>query len=266
MTTFKELSSLNKRRALITGATGKLGRIFAETLAELGADLYLVDLPGSDFQTLTDELANKWGVDVRHFNCNLEVPEERAELISNLKETSNGLNILINNAALTGNLDLDGWAVPFEEQSLKTWNRALEVNLTAAFELCQGLLPLLKCSVGANIINISSIYGLYSPDWSLYENSDLGNPAAYAVSKSGLIGLTRWLATSVAPEVRVNAIAPGGILRNQSEEFVSRYIQKTPLKRMGNENDFRGAIAFLASDLSNYVTGHVLSIDGGWRN
>jgi NAD(P)-dependent dehydrogenase (short-subunit alcohol dehydrogenase family) len=266
MATFKELSSLNKRRALITGATGKLGRIFAETLAELGADLYLVDLPGSDFQTLTHDLVKKWGVDVRHFNCDLEIPEERAELILNLKETSNGLNILVNNAALTGNLNLDGWAVPFEQQSLKTWNRALEVNLTAAFELCQGLLPLLKYSVGANIINISSIYGLYSPDWSLYEDSDLGNPAAYAVSKSGLIGLTRWLATSIAPDVRVNAIAPGGILRNQPEEFITRYVEKTPLKRMGNENDFRGAMSFLASDLSSYVTGQVLSIDGGWRN
>jgi NAD(P)-dependent dehydrogenase (short-subunit alcohol dehydrogenase family) len=92
----------------------------------------------------------------------------------------------------------------------------------------------------------------------------MGNPAAYGVSKAGLIQLTRWLATSIAPEVRVNAIAPGGIFRNQEEEFVKRYEMMTPLGRMASEDDFRGAIAYLTSDASRYVTGQVLQIDGGW--
>jgi NAD(P)-dependent dehydrogenase (short-subunit alcohol dehydrogenase family) len=92
----------------------------------------------------------------------------------------------------------------------------------------------------------------------------MNNPAAYMASKSGLIGLTRWLATTTAPKIRVNAIAPGGIFRSQPEEFIRRYSSKTPLGRMANEDDFRGAISYLASDLSNYVTGQVLSVDGGY--
>jgi NAD(P)-dependent dehydrogenase (short-subunit alcohol dehydrogenase family) len=92
----------------------------------------------------------------------------------------------------------------------------------------------------------------------------MSNPAAYGVSKGGLIQLTRWLATTIAPEVRVNAISPGGIFRNQPEAFVNRYAEKTPLGRMATEDDFRGAIAYLASDLSRYVTGQILSVEGGW--
>ena len=264
MTSIKELSDLTNRKALITGATGGLGMVFAETLAELGADLILVDLPGSNFSALSSTLIDKWGIRVESFAVNLEIQDQRIELISNLKKSFHNLDILINNAAFVGNSDLSGWAVPFEEQSVATWQKALDINLTTVFELCQGLLPLLRKGKGANIINISSIYGLYGPDWSLYENTNMGNPAAYAASKSGLIGLTRWLATTIAPQVRVNSIAPGGIFRNQPESFTKRYSDKTPLGRLATEDDFRGVISYLASDLSKYVTGQVLSVDGGW--
>ena len=159
-----------------------------------------------------------------------------------------------------------GWSVPFEDQSVETWRRAIEVNLTAVFDLSQGLHSLLKASKGGSIINIASIYGMNGVDWSLYEGTSMSNPAAYAASKGGLIQLTRWLATTIAPEVRVNAIAPGGIFRNQPEGFVKRYEAKTPLGRMATEEDFRGAIAYLSSDLSRYVTGHVLMVDGGWSS
>jgi NAD(P)-dependent dehydrogenase (short-subunit alcohol dehydrogenase family) len=92
----------------------------------------------------------------------------------------------------------------------------------------------------------------------------MGNPAAYGASKGGLAQLTRWLATTLAPDIRVNAMSPGGVLRNQPKAFVKRYADRTPLRRMATEGDFRGAIAFLASDLSQYVTGQVLRVDGGW--
>ena len=265
MTSIKELSNLTNRRALITGACGGLGRIFADTLAELGANLILVDLPGSEFTSMSHELSNKWKISVEHFECDLAIQDQRINLISNLKETLPNLSILINNAALVGTSDLKGWIDSFEEQSVDTWRQALEVNLTAVFELCQGFLPLLKKGAGANIVNITSMYGLHGPDWNLYKDTKLGNPAAYTTSKSGLIGLTRWLATALAPEVRVNSIAPGGIYRDQPEVFVNRYSKKTPMGRMGKEDDFRGVIAYLASDLSKYVTGQVLSIDGGWN-
>jgi NAD(P)-dependent dehydrogenase (short-subunit alcohol dehydrogenase family) len=118
--------------------------------------------------------------------------------------------------------------------------------------------------VGANIINIGSIYGELGPDWSLYEGTSMANPAAYSASKGGLIQLTRWLATTLAPNIRVNAISPGGIFRNQPDVFVKRYEGRTPLARMATENDFRGAVAYLASDMSSYVTGKNMMVDGGW--
>ena len=123
---------------------------------------------------------------------------------------------------------------------------------------------MLKAAEGASIINIASIYGMYGPDWRLYEGTSMGNPAAYGASKGGLIQLTRWLATTIAPSVRVNAISPGGVFRNQPEAFVQRYEAKTPLGRMATEDDFIGIIAFLASDLSKYVTGQNHLVDGGW--
>jgi NAD(P)-dependent dehydrogenase (short-subunit alcohol dehydrogenase family) len=264
MTTIKELSNLRGRRALITGATGGLGKVMADTLAELGADLILIDRPESDFDTLSLSLSKRWGVNVDCHACDLEQESQRKELTASLKNDYQSINILINNAAFVGMSDLQGWALPFEKQTLETWRRALEVNLTAIFDICQTLTPLLKTSEGASIINIASIYGQYGPDWSLYEGTSMSNPAAYGASKGGLIQFTRWLATTISPEVRVNVISPGGIFRNQPELFVSRYKTKTPLGRMATEDDFRGVVAYLASDLSRYVTGQNICVDGGW--
>jgi NAD(P)-dependent dehydrogenase (short-subunit alcohol dehydrogenase family) len=264
VTTIKELMNLKGRRALITGATGGLGKVLADTLAELGADLVLVDLPRSDIENLRTTLLERWDVKVQHHFCDLEQQEQRTELIDWLKNGGERLNILINNAAFVGASELTGWAVPFEDQTVDTWRRALEVNLTAVFDLCQGLTPLLKAAEGANIINIASIHGMYGPDWGLYEGTSMSNPAAYGASKGGLIQFTRWLATTIAPSVRVNAISPGGVFRNQPEAFVQRYEAKTPLGRMATEDDFRGAAAYLASDLAKYVTGQNFAVDGGW--
>jgi len=264
VTTISELSNLKGRRALITGSTGALGRVMADTLAELGADLVLVDRPGSDFDDLIVSLTERWDANVECQVCDLEQQTQRTELMASLKDSGKGLNILINNAAFVGTSELHGWGVPFEQQTVETWRRALEVNLTAIFHLCQGLTPLLKEAQGAGIINIASIYGMYGPDWNLYEGTSMNNPAAYGASKGGLIQFTRWLATTIAPNIRVNAISPGGIFRNQPETFVQRYEAKTPLGRMATEEDFRGVVAYLASDLAKYVTGQNLIVDGGW--
>lgn len=264
MNTIKELSNLKGRRAFITGAAGGLGRAIADTLAELGASLLLVDRDGSDLIDLSISLRQKWGVNVDYYICDLEQQAQRSALIAALNNNACELNILVNNAAFVGSSNLEGWAEPFELQTIDTWRRALEVNITAVFDLCQGLLPLLKTSQGSSIINIASIYGLYGPDWSMYEGTKMSNPAAYGVSKGAIIQFTRWLATTAAPEIRVNAISPGGIIRCQPKVFVDRYSSKVPLGRMATEDDFRGAVAFLASDLSRYVTGQNLSVDGGW--
>lgn len=256
--------SLEGRRAVITGAGGKLGKIIAETLAELGSDLVLIDRTEHAINELMETLTKVWNINVDYRVCDLEKQEERTQLISYIKNHELGINILVNNAAFVGDSELEGWAVPFEQQTTETWRRAFEVNLTAIFELCQGLMPLLKAAKGPNIINIASIYGVNGPDWGLYQDTGMANPAAYSASKGGLIQLTKWLATTTAPFVRVNAISPGGIYRGQPELFVNRYNQRTPLGRMAIEKDISGAVAYLASDLSSYVTGQNLLIDGGW--
>ena len=264
MTTIKDLINLNGRRALITGATGGLGRVMASTLAELGADLILVDISESDIDSLSKNLTNNWGIKAESYFCDLEQQAQRTDLIEFIKASGKELNILINNAAFVGSSGLQGWSVPFEEQSIETWRRALEVNLTAIFDICQNLTPLMKNSEGASIINIASTYGLYGPDWSLYKNTDMSNPSAYSATKGGVIQFTRWLSTTVSPDIRVNSISPGGIFRNQPEIFVKRYADRTPLGRMATEDDFCGIIAYLSSDMSKYMTGQNLSIDGGW--
>ena len=264
MVSVRELSNMQNRWALITGATGSIGRVISETLAELGANLVLVDKPGSDFETLVSKIQNMHKVEISTYLCDLENQDSRTQLIHSVNDLSNGLDVLINNAAFAGTENLEGWNSIFEEQSVATWRRAIEVNLTAVFDLCQGLLPKLRLSDSPSIVNIASIYGIQGPDWRIYEDQNMANPAAYSVSKGGLIQLTRWLATTIAPEIRVNAIAPGGLKRSQPEEFIKRYSAKTPLGRMGTEDDLKGAIAYLSSDLSNYVTGQVLTVDGGW--
>lgn len=264
MTNLSKLMSLKGRRALITGANGHIGRVIALTLAELNSDLILVDRPGSDYKKLIDEIVINFNVDVQTYDCDLGNENDRKKLISFFVEKNISLNILVNNAAFVGTSKLDGWVTDFEQQSIDTWRKALEVNLTAAFSLVQGLSPILKKNKGASVINIGSTYGVWGPDHRLYEGTSMGNPAAYAASKGGLIQLTRWLATTLASNVRVNTLSPGGVFRNQPEIFVKKYNARTPLGRMATEDDFRGAIAYLASDLSSYVTGQNLAVDGGW--
>jgi NAD(P)-dependent dehydrogenase (short-subunit alcohol dehydrogenase family) len=255
---------LSGRTALITGAAGGLGSVFSKSLASLGAKLILVDIDEKKLNLIAAEIRSLVNVEITLVECDLEKENDRTELISNVLKSNTYLNILVNNAAFVGSSDLTGWAEPFHLQSLETWNRALEVNLTACFHLIQGLAPLMKKSKGANIVNISSIYGHLAPDWSLYEGTSMSNPAAYATSKGGLIQFTRWLASTLAPEIRVNAISPGGVLRDQLELFVNRYESKVPLKRMAHADDIVGALSYLASDLSSYVTGTNLEVDGGW--
>jgi len=263
MKSVNKMLDLTGRTALITGATGGLGKHMAETIAELGGGVILVDRPGSDYSKLCGQL-DQYGVEITSIDCDLENLDERTKLVKKVNEGGLPINILINNAAFGGTTDLQGWVTKFEEQSVETWRRAIEVNLTAAFDLSKGFSEAIKQNGYGSIINVSSIYGVSGPDFSLYEGTQMGNPAAYAASKGGLLQLTRWLSTVVAPDVRVNAVSPGGVWRNQPAEFVKRYIDRTPLKRMATEEDFKGIIAYLSSDLSSYVTGQNIIVDGGW--
>ena len=255
---------LNGRRAMVTGATGGLGTVIAETLAELGSDLILIDRDKAEIEALQSRLSDAFGVSIIGSVCDLEQQDQREVLIDRIVSDGQELNVLINNAAFVGTSNLPGWNAPFTEQSVETWRRALEVNLVAPFELCRGMSQIMKHSRGANIINIASIYGQFGPDWRMYENTDMNNPAAYGASKAGLIQLTKWLSTTLAPDIRVNAISPGGVFTGQQESFVDAYSSRTPLRKMARYGDFAGAVAFLATDMAEYVTGQVLNVDGGW--
>lgn len=262
--TIAERFSLAGRRALVTGGAGHLGRVLADALAQLGAAVLLVDRDETALAAEAQRLGALHEVEVTTRCCDLEDDAARAALMQSLLADGRPLDILVNNAAFTGTANLTGWAEPFEAQTTDTFRRAMEVNLVAVFDLCRGCAPLLRASTHGSIINIGSIYGELGPDWSLYDGTAMANPAAYAASKGGVLQLTRWLATSMAPLVRVNAVSPGGIARGQPASFVARYEARTPLGRMATENDVAGAVTFLASDLSAYVTGQVLRVDGGW--
>ncbi len=263
MNSFLEQFNFTDRHAVITGGGGKVATELAVTLAGLGCHLHLVERPDVAFNESILALADENGPVTIH-TCDLEDGNCRAQLIDRLGQLENPIDILINNAAFVGTSYLEGWATTFENQSIDTWRRAIEVNLTAVFDLCKGLQSKLKESPDAAIINVASIYGMVAPDFSIYEGTEMGNPAAYAASKGGLIQLTRWLATAMAPHVRVNCISPGGIYRNQDSEFVENYVLKTPLRRMATEADITGIIVFLCSTLSGYITGQNIPVDGGW--
>jgi NAD(P)-dependent dehydrogenase (short-subunit alcohol dehydrogenase family) len=262
--TIKELMTLDGRVAVITGGAGHIGSTIADTLAELGGAVAIVDSDSANADAVVDRITQRWKVRSKAFAADLERAADLSDLAANIRGHFGRIDILINCAAFVGTSTLEGWAVPFEQQTVETWRRAMDVNLTAPFALAQALAPDLRASGHGSIVNVASIYGLAGPDWRLYEGTNLGNPAAYAASKGGLIQLTRWLATTLAPDIRVNAIAPGGIERNTVEPFLSRYKARTPLGRMGTEEDVKGITAFLASDLSAYVTGQCFAIDGGW--
>jgi NAD(P)-dependent dehydrogenase (short-subunit alcohol dehydrogenase family) len=264
MRNFASLSSLKGRVALITGGAGHIGRAIAETYAELGAAVAILDRPGSGAEEVAGHLTDTHGVLTTVLAVDLADEAAVRKVPQRVVDTCGRLDILVNNAAFVGTDGLEGWTTPVEAQSIDTWRKAVEVNLTAPFVLVQQAIPALKASGKGSVINIGSIYGVVGPDWRLYEEVDFGTPAAYAASKGGLLQMTRWLAATLAPQVRVNAIVPGGVERNTPNAFRKRYQAKVPLARMATEEDFKGAAAFLAGDLSAYVTGQCLMVDGGW--
>lgn len=266
MKTISELINLENSSAIVTGGAGHIGLAICETLMELGANVSVLDLNKKACEERCMDLNN------RNYNAiaipiSVDLSDEkqtRQSVLDSIKKM-NGLDILIHSAAFVGTTDYPGWAVPFERQTVEAWDTAMRVNLTSAFTMVQVAKPYLEKSKGASIIFISSIYGLVGPDNRLYEGTDMVTPAAYAVSKGGLAQFARYLGAILAEnKIRVNIITAGGVWREQAESFQRRYIERTPLRRMAYEEDIKGAVAYLASDLSSYVTGTNLVVDGGW--
>ncbi len=263
MRSVRELMDLSGRVALVTGGVGHIGFAVADALAELGAAVVIVDREQTRCDECALELQARQGCSTLALGVDLACEEAVRHLPGRVARVLGRLDVLVNCAAFVGTSQAEGWNVPFEQQAASTWRQALEVNLTSVFCLTQSAAPLLRASTHGSVINVASIYGVYGPDMKLYEGTGMNNPAAYAASKGGLIQFTRWCATVLAPDIRVNAVSPGGLYRGQHEDFVTRYVSKTPLRRMAVEEDLKGVVCFLASDLSAYVTGQNIIIDGG---
>jgi len=264
MRSLKELMDLKGRVALVTGGAGHIGSTLGRALAGQGARVVVLDLTDELCRFAAEGITQASGLEAVPLAVDLADQDQIRSVPDRIRDRLGRLDILVNCAALVGTSDLQGWAAPLAEQSARTWRKALEVNLTAPFVLIQACVPLLAASGHGSVINVASIYGLLGPDQRLYEGTSMGNPAAYSASKGGLLALTRWLATVLAPGIRVNALTLGGVERGQPEVFQERYRSRTPLGRMATEEDFIGAGAFLASDLSAYVTGQNIVVDGGW--
>lgn len=262
---------LDGQAAIVTGGAGLLGREFCRTLAEAGAGVVVADLNAAAAGRVADELT-RLGYRAVSQGVDVTLPESTQELAAAAVRAFGRLDVLVNSAALDPKFDPQHAGEQannaFETYPLEAWNQALSVNLTGIFLCSQAAVkPMLAQNRGV-IINICSTYGLVGPDQRLYERPDhpiTYKPVFYSVTKAGVLGLTRYLATYYAGKnIRVNALTPGGIYNNHDEIFTSQYSYRTVMGRMANKDEMNGAILYLASDASSYMTGSNLVVDGGW--
>jgi NAD(P)-dependent dehydrogenase (short-subunit alcohol dehydrogenase family) len=262
------LFDLSGKTALITGASGILGRHFSAGLAEAGAAIALFDIDAEAVREQAEELSSCYGVKVKGYVCDVSDPSSVRDAVSQVVAEFRRIDVLLNNAAGKSD-DLNAFLAPFEEYSYEQWRKIMAVNLDGMFLMAQAVGKHMVEQLGGSIIQTSSIYGLLGPDQRIYQGSEyfgrqINSPGVYAASKAGIIGLTRYLATYWADKgVRVNAIAPGGTESGQNEEFTRRYSARIPLGRMAQAYELVGALLYLASDASSYVTGQILAVDGG---
>lgn len=255
--------NLDGKVAIVAGAGGLLGPEFGAALAELGASLVLIDLCQEDVNQIARDLSSRYDVPTMGVKTDITEPSSVASMAEQVIQRFKRIDILVNGAAGRS----QNFFAPFEEYSLEDWQAVMDVNLTGTFLCCQAVGRYMKKQRSGSIVNMASIYGISAPDQRIYSDSSINTPAVYSASKAGVIGLTKYLAAYWAPSgIRVNAITPGGVINNQEESFVKNYASRTPLGRMAFPGELRGAIAFLASDLSSYVTGHNLVVDGGWTS
>lgn len=263
--------SLSGLTAVITGGAGLLGTSHCHALAEAGASVVVADIDGEHAQHVADEVnlaergqATAVAVDVRD-------PDSVQAMVHLTKERFGPVDVLVNNAALDPKFDPESsWkhSSRFEDFPLSEWNEALSVNLTGMFLCAQAVSPSMLERGRGSIVNVSSTYGLVGPDQRLYQvegQEPEFKPVTYSVTKAGVLGLTKYLATYFAGTgVRVNTLTPGGVFAGHDDGFVERYSARTVLGRMAEREEISAALLFLASDASSYMTGANLVVDGGW--
>ncbi len=259
--------------AVVTGGAGLLGAEFSRTLAEAGAAVAVVDLNTTAAHNVAKALAQE-GCQAKAFAADITDPKSVKDLAASVLAEFRRLDILVNSAALDPKFDSEAvkrGITPgsFEDYPLEQWNAALNVNLTGMFLITQACVKqMLEQGKKGNVINICSTYGINGPDQRIYikdEERVAFKPVYYTVTKAGVLGFTKYLAAYYAgTEIRVNALTPGGVFNNHEDYFVRNYSAKTILGRMARKDEMNGALLFLASDASSYMTGSNLVVDGGW--
>jgi len=262
------------RTAVVTGGAGLLGVQFCRTLAEAGAEVVVVDLNAEAAQAVAGDLARD-GFRALAVPTDITRPDDVDALVVQTLSVFGRLDVLVNSAALDPKFDPQAAArgiAPgkFEDYPLEQWNAALNVNLTGMFLVTQACArQMVAQGKRGSIINICSTYGLNGPDQRIYRKADGSQPAFkpvyYTVTKAGVLGFTKYLAAYyMETEIRVNALTPGGVFNEHDETFVRNYSAKTILGRMARKDEMNGALLFLASEASSYMTGNNLVVDGGW--
>jgi NAD(P)-dependent dehydrogenase (short-subunit alcohol dehydrogenase family) len=266
---YRGLFDLTGKAAVVTGGAGILGEHFCAGLVESGAKVAVVDLLEKKAMELARELGLRNKKQVIGVGCDVSDPASVQAMVAHVLTEFGEINILHNNAASKSH-DLDAFFVPFEEYSLDQWRKIMSVNLDGMFLVAQAVgKQMVAQGKGGSIIQTGSIYGVMAPDHRIYEgsfylNRQINTPAVYTASKAGVIGLTKHLATYWADKgIRVNTLTPGGTESGQNAEFKRHYAARIPVNRMANAHEMVGALLYLASDASSYVTGQNIIVDGG---
>lgn len=263
---------LTGKVAVVTGGAGLLGSQFVTTLREANANVVAVDINDNELNSVIKKKLD--GIDNESLAFKVDICN-KTELISmanTVLEKWKKIDILVNSAAIDPKFDKESADnnFTFENFPIDQWQRSLDVNLTGTF-LCSQVVGkiMLNQEIG-NIINLGSTYGMVGPNQNIYKKENetvqsLFKPVSYSVTKGGVIQLTRYLAAYWGSRnIRVNSLTPGGVYNSQDQNFLNNYTSKTPLGRMANKDELNGALLFLASEASSYMTGANLVIDGGW--
>jgi len=251
----KELFTLKGKVVLVTGGAGLYGSCIVEGLAQAEATVITASRNLETGKQIANDLTKK-DMDVHALQVDQADHESVLKLKSRIIEQFGRLDVFVNNAVarpMTHYLDpLDAWA------------DSMQINATGMFDIVREMADLLVPRGGGSIVNIGSIQGLFGPEFSLYEGTDMDSPPDYHFHKGGMIALTKYLARKLGPKhIRVNCISPGGLYSGQDEQFIERYNNKVPLGRMANFDDIKGVVVFLASDASSYITCENILMDGG---
>ncbi|MBS1526953.1 MAG: SDR family oxidoreductase [Bacteroidetes bacterium] len=240
--------SVKDKIIVLTGSNGLLGKGMADSLAAEGAVVIGVDIR-FDNQRDDDFIADITNESSIQSICD--------KVISKYGRIDGWINNAYPRTA--------DWGSKLEELPFNSWRANIDMHLNGYFLCCKIALEKMKTQGFGSLINMSSIYGIVGPDFSVYDGTSMTMPVAYSAIKGGLVNLSRYLAAYYGPfQVRVNCISPGGIFDNQPKSFVENYNKKVPLRRMGTPGDIVAAAHFLLSDQSAYITGHNLVVDGGW--